>query len=225
MNDFKQIYLSSIISVNSMVEVYPTTRLLDEYVTLPGRGEQPTIPWFRHVAETYLLKSWFATSLITNFLVTGFIIWRIFSQLPTARPIRATSVRFDLPDGNGGRGDPSEMDEGIGKRSAMPTWPLQFWRKCRNEDGWHWQSLYTRVVVVLIEAALPPALCGIASVIVFFSKDSVMTKQWQRDGRDLGQEVVIRLFMTLWLGTSVCRFHHVWPCKYDGADLAYASVL
>ncbi|KAJ2918081.1 hypothetical protein MD484_g2345, partial [Candolleomyces efflorescens] len=77
------------------------------------------------------------------------------------------------------------------------------WPKRKNGDGWQWQSLYTRVVVILIEAALPPALCGIASMITFFSRDTVMTKQWQRDGRDWSQEMVVRLFMTLWLGTSV----------------------
>ena len=199
--------------VNSMVELYPLTLLLNEYVPVPGSSHENMVQEnpIRRIVENHLLKSWFATSLMTNFLVTISIIWRIISQLPTYRC--APLIRFDLPvanasaDGqdNGFRSNSREGRRGVRSRCcALLTWTPQLWPKRKNGDGWQWQSLYTRVVVILIEAALPPALCGIASMITFFSGDTVMTKQWQRDGRDWSREVVVRLFMTLWLGTSVC---------------------
>jgi hypothetical protein len=199
------------ISVNSIIEVYLASQLLEEYVPLPGTDPKPRGSSLRDVTETYLLKSWFATSLMTNILVTALIIWRIFRPLRTTGPIRAMSVKFDLPDGNrqvaeddGGRDDPRERDGGVRLRMSMPTWTHRFWRKWRYGDRWHWQSLYTRVIVILIEAALPPALCGVASAIAFYSKVSVVKPQFRRPGRDWGQEVFVRLFLTLWLGTSVC---------------------
>ena len=67
-------------------------------------------------------------------------------------------------------------------------------------DRWHWQSVYTGVNIMLIEAALPPALCGVAAVISFYFGQGYMHTS------SLGQRAVFRFFSTLWLGASVRPF-------------------
>ena len=64
-----------------MIEMYPTLRLRDEYIQMPGLRQFRDYTPLRWAAELYLLPLWFATSLITNILVTGLIISRIFRQL------------------------------------------------------------------------------------------------------------------------------------------------
>lgn len=84
----------------------------------------------------------------------------------------------------------------------VPTRMIQFWRNFASR--WHWDSVYTRLVVILIEAALPPAFCGTTAVILYYGRDYWF---WRESG-SLGNLLVLRLFLTLWLGTSVRPSSH-----------------
>ncbi|RXW11859.1 hypothetical protein EST38_g13996 [Candolleomyces aberdarensis] len=62
----------------SMIEAYPALEVRG-YPDLPDSGSH-----LEQAAEYELLILWFTTSLMTNILVTGFIISRIFHRLSLA---------------------------------------------------------------------------------------------------------------------------------------------
>lgn len=79
-----------------------------------------------------------------------------------------------------------------------------YWRRGIN-DGSRSQSLYSKVIAILIEAVLPPALCGIATIVTWFTGTASSADS---SGWTYHRVLALRMFLTLWLGTSVSHSLH-----------------
>jgi hypothetical protein len=88
--------------------------------------------------------------------------------------------------------------------------------KWASNDNSRWQSVYTKVVVILIEAMLLPALCGIATIITWFTgtASSTDSSRWTYH-----RVLALRIFLTLWLGNSVSTFSFGFPTSNVRFDL------
>ncbi|KAJ2912742.1 hypothetical protein MD484_g7678, partial [Candolleomyces efflorescens] len=67
-----------------------------------------------------------------------------------------------------------------------------------NDSRWH--SVYAKVVFILIEAMLLPALCGIATIVTWLTgtASSTDSSRWTYH-----RVLALRMFLTLWVGNGV----------------------
>ncbi|RXW23833.1 hypothetical protein EST38_g2029 [Candolleomyces aberdarensis] len=69
-----------------------------------------------------------------------------------------------------------------------------------SDDNSRWQSVYAKVVAILIEAMLLPAFCGTATIIAWFTGTASGT---DLSGWTYPRVLILRMFLTLWLGNNV----------------------